>query len=175
VLIPEVPYDPERLAWLAQQDKRQTPANYAVVVACDGTQVQADKIEKYAEWMKSTDLDQESLRNYHRLVGSGIIATRLLSHLLAEEVLYQPLTYLLRTGPPDGQDLLGAANFAMLAGRLLHEGRFGRMTAFVQDRMWTDVDINVALEGVKQVDTTAWYDEENYKPQLSLIWSVENQ
>jgi hypothetical protein len=48
------------------------------------------------------------------------------------------------------------------------------MTAFVQDRMWTDVDINVALEGVKQVDTSAWYDEENYKPQLSLIWSVEN-
>ena len=36
VIIPEVPYDVERLAQLAQQDQRENPANYAVVLVCDG-------------------------------------------------------------------------------------------------------------------------------------------
>jgi len=183
VLIPEVNYDPERLAWLAQQDKRQTPANYAVVLACDGTRLKAESLEKHASFMasvsgieKTTASNAESELSLEKnLTGSGLIASRLLSHILGEEVLYQPLTYLLRTGSPDGQDLLGAANFAMLAARLLDEKRFGRMTAFVQDQMWTDVAISLAIEGVKIVDVDAWYDVENYKPKLSVIWSLEDK
>jgi hypothetical protein len=49
------------------------------------------------------------------------------------------------------------------------------MTAFVQEKMWTDVDLNLAIEGVKTVNVNAWYDKENYKPKLSLIWSIENK
>jgi 6-phosphofructokinase len=101
------------------------------------------------------------------------VATRLLASISGEEVIHQPLTYLLRTGAPDGQDLLGAANFAMTAARLLYDGTYGRMAAFVQDKMWTHVDINLAMEGVKTVDISAWYDTENYKPDLSIIWAVE--
>lgn len=106
------------------------------------------------------------------LVGSGMVAARLLENVVGEEVFLQPLTYLLRTGSPDGQDLLGAANFALTAARLLSEERYGRMAAFVQNEMWTDVDLNLAAEGVKTVDVGAWYDKDNYRPQLSLIWSV---
>jgi hypothetical protein len=47
------------------------------------------------------------------------------------------------------------------------------MAAFVQNEMWTDVDLKLAAEGVKTVDVEAWYDADNYRPQLSLIWSVE--
>ncbi|NIW48934.1 MAG: phosphofructokinase, partial [Gammaproteobacteria bacterium] len=39
VIIPEVPYDPEKLASLIMQDKLQTPANYAILIVCDGSQV----------------------------------------------------------------------------------------------------------------------------------------
>jgi 6-phosphofructokinase 1 len=46
VIIPEVAYDPDRLAQLVIQDKKQTPANYAVVLVCDGSGVQEDKVEK---------------------------------------------------------------------------------------------------------------------------------
>jgi len=164
VVIPETPYDPERLAGLAMQDKHQTPANYAVLLVCDGSQLQTEASEKYAQFLASN--------NHAR---SGMAATRLISHIIGEEVFYQPLTYFLRTGFPDGQDLLGATNFAFLAARLLEEGKFGRMTAFVQEKMWTDVDLNLAIEGVKTVDVNAWYDKENYKPKLSLIWSMENK
>ena len=163
VVIPEVPYDPDRLAGLAMQDKHQTPSNYAVLVVCDGSKLQTEASEKYAKFIASN--------NHAR---SGMAAAGLISHIIGEEVFYQPLTYLLRTGFPDGQDLLGATNFAFLAARLLEEGKFGRMTAFVQEKMWTDVDLNLAIEGVKTVNVNAWYDRENYKPKLSLIWSMEN-
>lgn len=182
VLIPEEPYDPDRLTHLALQDRSETPANYAVVLVCDGTQVQPDKLEKYSSFLASigssnavkASAGKLSSTDEQNLIGSGMVAAKLISHISGEEVLLQPLTYLLRTGSPDGQDLLGAANFAMLAARLLHEGKYGRMAAFVQNKMWTDVDLKVALEGVKTVDINQWYDAENYKPKLSLIWSVEN-
>ena len=163
VIIPEVPYNPERLAGLALQDKQETPSNYAVVVACDGSMMESESFEKY-----------KNLLSKKTHSGSGMEIADLLQHITAEEVFLQPLTYLLRTGFPDGQDLLGAANFAFLAARLIHEQRYGRMTAFVQEKMWTDVDLNLAIEGVKTVDVENWYDPENYKPNLSLIWSIEN-
>ena len=162
VIIPEVPYDPEILAFLMLQDKRQTPANYAVAVVCDGSRIIEEKKEQYKYLLNANQ------------VGSGMDAAKLLGHITGEEVFHQTLTYLLRTGPPDGQDLLGAANFALSAAKLLKEGRFGRMTAFIQDEMWTDVDLGLAKEGVKKVNIDALYNEEEYKPNLSLIWSAEN-
>ena len=167
VLIPEVPYNPERLASLTLQDKHETPVNYAVVLVCDGTQLEPDQAERYTQLAASDGKE--------RMISSGMIAARLLSHITGEEVVLQPLTYLLRTGAPDGQDLLGGVNFAFLAVHLLSEGKFGRMTAFVKDKMWTDVDLNLAIEGTRVVDVKSMYDAELYKPELSLIWSLEHR
>jgi 6-phosphofructokinase 1 len=180
VLIPEVPYDPEKLADLILQDKRQTPANYAVLLVCDGSRVLAEKAGQYAHLYPSgngTPLANGKDRSPAggNLVGSGMVAARLLENVMGEDVFLQPLTFLLRTGSPDGQDLLGAANFALTAARLLNEEKYGRMAAFVQHEMWTDVDLNLAAEGVKTVDVDAWYDKDNYRPQLSLIWSTEGK
>jgi 6-phosphofructokinase len=192
VLIPEVPYDPDMLAFLAVQDKHQTPANYAVLLVCNGTQPVQEKAQKYADLLSpgspaelSQAADHEKSRARQRVIlsqellsgyglaGSGMIAAQLLAHITGEEVFLQSLTYLLRTGSPDGQDLLGAANFALTAARLLEEGKFGRMTAFVQNKMWTDVDLYQATQGTKKVDLDAFYDAQDYKPKLELIWSVE--
>lgn len=166
VIIPEVPYNAERLAQLALQDKRQTPANYCVVLICDGAGLEPEQAARYAGLIASDGTGKEQLS------GSGVVAARLLAHITGEEVFTQPLTYLLRTGAPDGQDLLGAANFAFLAAHLLSQGRFGRMTAFVKDQMWTDVDLNLALQGTRRVAPETMYDAENYRPELSLIWSL---
>ena len=103
-----------------------------------------------------------------------MVAAELLALQTHEEVLHQELTYLLRTGTPDGQDLLGAVNFAFTAAQLVHQGVFGRMAAFAQNRMWTHVDLNLVVQGVKQIDIDAWYESEQYQPKLNLIWSVEN-
>ncbi|NMC13281.1 MAG: 6-phosphofructokinase [Chloroflexi bacterium] len=185
VLIPEAPYDPERLAKLIVQDRRQSPANYAVLLICDGTQPREDKLESYTQILsngagfkdKSAAFIREwvSSSSQETNVSSGMVLAELLSNISKEEVFLQQLTYLLRTGSPDGQDLLGAANFALTAARLLREERYGRMAAFIKEKMWTDVDLSVAMQGVKTVDIDAWYDQENYKPKLSVIWSLENK
>jgi ATP-dependent phosphofructokinase / diphosphate-dependent phosphofructokinase len=189
VIIPEVEYDPDLLAYVLTLDKRQTPANYAVLLACDGATPTKEKTDKYASLLALDSVPQlsqvsdrpkrtprvalSSVLSGERLVGSGMIAAQLLAHITGEEVFLQPLTYLLRTGPPDGQDLLGGANFALTAARLLDERKFGRMAAFVQNQMWTDVDLSLAMEGIKFVDLDTWYDKEDYKPRLELIWSVD--
>jgi 6-phosphofructokinase 1 len=79
---------------------------------------------------------------------------------------------LLRTGAPDGQDLLGATNFAILAARLLKEGKFGRMTAYQQRYNLTDVDLNIVTQGVHGVDVDEMYDVDNYRPKVNLIWAA---
>jgi 6-phosphofructokinase 1 len=179
VLIPEVPYDPDKLAALILQDKHQTPANYAVLLVCDGAQVMAEKVSEYTHLLYPSgsglpfDHHNERSRAGGNLVGSGMVAASLLEVVTGEDIFLQPLTFLLRTGSPDGQDLLGAANFALTAARLLKNESYGRMAAFVHDEMWTDVDLKLAAEGVKTVDVEAWYDQDNYRPRLSLIWSAE--
>jgi 6-phosphofructokinase len=181
VIIPEVPYDPDRLAALLMQDKRETPANYAVAMICDGSYVVEEKVDKYAGVIAhnigSTQVSSRYLggdmASANPLVGSGMILAELLTHLTQQEVFQQELTYLLRTGVPDGQDLLGALNFAFTAAELVEQGIYGRMTAFNKNAMWTHVDLNEASEGVKTVDVDTWYDRENYKPKLNLIWSAE--
>lgn len=167
VLIPEVPYNVDKLAHFVMQDKRATPANYSVVMVCDGAVLEAEQNIKYEHSVKH--LEEGHAHN----LGSGFITAHLLSNLLGEEVFNQPLTFLLRTGTPDGQDLLGATNFAFLAADLVSKGNFGRMTAFDKNRMWTDIDLSMALRGTRHVDVPAMYDAENYKPKLELIWSME--
>jgi 6-phosphofructokinase 1 len=166
VLIPESPYSADRLAELTLQDKRETPANYSVVLVCDGARLNDEQASKYAAVISKGAASDTQL-------SSGEVAAELLSHINAQEVFNQSLTYLLRTGRPDGQDLLGALNFAFLAADLLNDGKFGRMTAFVKEKMWTDVDLSPAIKGTRQVDVKSMYDADKYRPNLSLIWSLD--
>ena len=166
VIIPEVPYNPDHLAHLLSLDKKQTPANYAVLLVCDGAQPQEEYRQKYRPVL-------EGVAGVP-IASSGMTAAALLHHLTGEEIFHQELTYLLRTGAPDGQDLLGAVNFAFTAAALVDQGTFGRMAAFKQNTMWTHIDLVEAGRRQKIVDSDRWYDRENYQPRLDLIWSVEN-
>jgi 6-phosphofructokinase 1 len=195
-IIPEVPYDPERLAYLTMRDKSVTPGNYAVVTVSDGSRIVPEKLMKYtpqlsprsqSEALKLMTEDKakeagisdynlnEVLEPGSSLAGSGMVAAELLQHLTGEEVFLQPLTYLLRTGSPDGQDLIGATNFAILATRLLKEGKFGRMTAYQQRYNLTDVDLQIVTQGINKVDVDEMYDADNYRPKVNLIWAAREK
>ena len=106
------------------------------------------------------------------MAGGGMVAAELLQYLTGEEVLLQSLNYLLRAGSPDGQDLLGATNFALMAARLAKEGKFGRMTAFRQQDVWTDIDLATVTLSVKAVNVDEMYDADTYRPRLSVIWAA---
>lgn len=170
-IIPEVPYDPEKLAFLVLNDKRITPGNYAVVTITDGSAIIPEKVTEYLPHLLPDD--EQIIGTEKGLSGSGLVAAHLLQKLTGEEVFLQSLTYLLRTGPPDGQDMLGANNFAVLAARLVSNGQFGTMTAYQQRYNLTYVDIQMVNEGVNQVDVDLMYDVDNYKPKVDLIWAAQ--
>jgi len=194
-IIPEVPYDPEKLARLVLRDKTVTPGNYAVVTVSDGAEITPDKVLEYTPFLsprsKSVVLRQmteDMAKELHQeddfsldevvetgssLAGSGMVAAELLRNLTGEEVFMQSLTYLLRTGHPDGQDLLGATNFAILAARLLRDGKFGRMTAYQQRYNLTDVDLNIVTAGPSKVDVDLMYNVDEYRPKVDLIWAAQ--
>lgn len=170
-VIPEVPYDPEKLAFLTLNDKRMTPGNYAVVTITDGSSIVQDKVSEYLPYLLP---DNEQIIGLEKgLSGSGLVAAHLMRKLTGEEVFLQSLTYLLRTGSPDGQDMLGAMNFAILAGRLVRDGNFGTMTAYQQRYNLTHVDLQIVTEGVSRVDVDLMYDVDNYKPKMDLIWAAQ--
>ncbi|MDH3675168.1 MAG: 6-phosphofructokinase [Anaerolineae bacterium] len=194
VIIPEVPYDPEKLATLVQRDKALHPNNYAVVLVSDGSRMVPEKMLKYTPHLSPRSKSEvlqlmteekareaqvedeftldEVLETGSSLAGSGMVVAELLNHLLGEEVFLQTLTYLLRTGPPDGQDLLGATNFAILAARLLSEGKFGRMTAYQRRYNLTHVDLDIVTQGVNGVDVDEMYDVDQYQPKVNIIWAA---
>jgi 6-phosphofructokinase 1 len=177
VLIPEVPYDPQLLAYLATQDKQMTPSNYAIITVTNGSRVASENLAVAQEYLSSYNYDEilygaetdKAATTW--LHSSGLIAAEMLQNLTGEEVFFQQLTYLMRTGVPDGQDLLGATNFGLMAAQLLQESQFGRMTAFLRQQSWTHIDLNEATQGNKMVDVDAWYDVRTYKPTDGLIWS----
>jgi 6-phosphofructokinase 1 len=170
-IIPEVPYDPEKLAFLVLNDKRSTPGNYAVVTITDGSAIVPEKVTQYLPHLLPDD--EQIIGTEKGLSGSGLVAAHLLKKLTGEEVFLQSLTYLLRTGPPDGQDMLGGMNFAILASRLVKNGQFGTMTAYQQRYNLTHVDLQVVTEGVNQVDVDLMYDADNYRPKVDLIWAAQ--
>jgi 6-phosphofructokinase 1 len=107
------------------------------------------------------------------MAGGGMVAAELLRYLTGKEVFLQSLNYLLRTGAPDGQDLLGATNFAVMAARLIKEGKSGRMTAFRQQDLWTDVELNIVTQAKKDVNVDELYDMESYRPKITVIWAAQ--
>ena len=157
------------------------------MTVCDGAKLDPDKAETYLpqlsdqnqvwimQQLESSKGSGHDNKNFpgSGLVGSGVVAAELLQALTGEEVFIQSLTYLLRTGEPDGQDMLGAMNFAFLASRMLKENKFGQMTAYQQKDLYTSVSLNEVAKAVKTVDVDLMYDSDNYKPKIDVIWAAQ--
>jgi hypothetical protein len=47
------------------------------------------------------------------------------------------------------------------------------MAAYQRDLLYTDIDLDVVTEGVKQVDVELMYDADNYQPKVGLIWAAQ--
>ncbi len=160
-LIPEVPFDPKHLGELLLEDKRRTPSNYAILVMSEGAQIDpARAMEEIAEL--AADVVVAGRR------GSGPMVSRVLEKVVGHHVLYQQLSYLIRTGDTDGWDLLAATNFGILATDLVAQGKTGRLAAY----RLADGYIDIPLDRVTQVpvvDLAEFYDAETYAPKPKIF------
>jgi ATP-dependent phosphofructokinase / diphosphate-dependent phosphofructokinase len=158
-LISEVHFDPEKLAGLVMEDKRNNPSNYAMVTISEGAQMIGGKIVEYG---------QADAYGHKKLGGIGELTGEALKNLTGQHIIYQPLSYLMRSGAPDSLDLMVSLNYANMAMSLIMEKRFGRMMA-MRNGIYTNVPINTISEGQKRVDVDELYDSDQYRPKVRHV------
>ncbi len=155
-IISEVPFNPEHLAELLVRDKNENPSNYAMVTISEGAHIVGGKIIEYGE---------ADAYGHRKLGGIGEIVGEALKKLTGFHILYQRLSYMMRSGAPDALDLMVAVNFANLAMDLISEGSSGRMVS-LRDGKYTHIPMSEVAMGVKRVDVDELYDTEQYRPKV---------
>jgi len=158
-IISEVPFDPEKLAELIMADKRANPSNYAMLTISEGAQMVSGKVVEYGE---------EDAYGHRKLGGIGITTGDALKKLTGQGIIFQQLSYLMRSGTPDSLDLMVAINFANMAINLIKKEDSGRMVA-LSGGVYTDIPISTVTSGQKRVDVRELYDVDEYRPKAESI------
>jgi 6-phosphofructokinase 1 len=158
-LIPEVPFDPERVAALVMEDKRRNPSNYAIIAISEGaTMIGGDIYET----------GPEDAFGHRKLGGIGMATGEMLKTLTGEEIVQQSLGYLMRSGPPDALDRMVSFTYGNIAADLALRGQTGQMVA-LREGVYTTVPMDVIGTGVRRVDVDQLYDSETYRAKVSHI------
>jgi len=158
-IISEVPFDPEKLARLIMEDKQANPSNYAMLTISEGARMVSGEI------LLSGDADAYGHR---KLGGIGMQTGEVLKKLTGQNIIYQQLSYLMRSGAPDSLDLMVAVNYANMAIDLVLKKVSGRMVSLTQG-IYTDVPMSTITAGQKRVDVRELYDAEQYRPKVRHV------
>ena len=158
-LIPEVPFDIDRVCELLVADKARNPSNYSMVTISEGATMSG------GDMMLSGEADAYGHR---KLGGIGQVTGELIKERTGEDIVYQQVGYLMRSGSPDSLDLMVATNYAVMAADLALDGSTGRMVA-LRNGSYSSVPISVTGEGVKGVDVGELYDAPNYRPKVRHV------
>jgi len=105
---------------------------------------------------------------HRKLGGIGIETGEALKRLTGEDIIFQQLSYLMRSGVPDSLDLMVAVNFANMAMSLALKGTRGRMVALNQG-IYTDIPISNITSGQKRVNVAELYDVDQYRPKVRHV------
>jgi 6-phosphofructokinase len=158
-IICEVPFDPELLADYLLADKAANPSNYAMVTVSEGARMVAGEVHEWGD----TDA-----YGHRKLGGIGLITGDTLKRLTGEDIVYQQVGYLMRSGAPDALDLMVAVNYANMAINLIDQDADGSMVA-LRKGTYTSVPIDTIMAGTKRVDVEALYDEKAYRPLIRQV------
>ena len=158
-IISEVAFDPEKLATLIMKDKKENPSNYAMLTISEGAKMVGGKVHEFGE---------EDAYGHRKLGGIGIVTGDALKKLTGQGIIFQQLSYLMRSGAPDSLDLMVAINFANMTVNLIKKQISGRMVA-LSGGNYTDIPISTVTSGQKRVDVRELYDVDEYRPKAKTI------
>jgi 6-phosphofructokinase 1 len=161
-IISEVPFDVVKLAHLLQQDKRNNSSNYAIMTISEGAIMEGGDV------IESGSADAYGHR---KLGGVGELLSEEVKRLTGENIMYQQLGYLMRSGAPDSLDRMVAMSFGNLAIQLIRRRETGKMVS-LHGGKYTTVPIEMVLAGRKRVDVAAYYDIEQYRPKVRDFMGV---
>ena len=156
-LIPEAPFDLDRLIELLVEDKRSNPSHYAFVIVAEG-----------AMWKGGTlpEVGEPDAFGHRRKADIGEALAEEIRRRTGEDVLVSELTYDLRSGDPDAFDQMVATTFANIAVDLIKEGVSGRMVA-IRDGRYTHTSLPDPRLGSRKVDVPRAYNAERFRPQYA--------
>jgi 6-phosphofructokinase len=161
-VISEVPFDPHKLADFLMEDKEANPSNYAMMTISEGAKIEGGSILVRGE---------EDAYGHKKLGGIGAVTGDLIKKITGQNIIYQQLAYMMRSGSPDSLDLMVAMNFAVMAADLVMTRRMGRMVA-LRSGIYTNVPMTVLREGARTVDVDELYDLDEYRPK---IWHMDGK
>jgi 6-phosphofructokinase 1 len=158
-IIAEVPFDPEKLATLLLKDKQENPSNYAIVTISEGATMIGGTVVEHGD---------ADAYGHRKLGGIGEFTANIIKKITKQNIIYQHVGYLMRSGAADSIDLMVGFNFANMALDIIDQNRSGRMVS-LKDGRYTDVPASVLSEGVKRVDVDEFYDVETYRPKVRRV------
>lgn len=161
-IITEVPFNVNTLADFLMQDKRDNPSNYAIMTISEGAVMEGGDIIETGE---------EDAYGHRKLGGVGQIVSENIKRLTGQDIMYQQVAYLMRSGAPDSLDRMVAMSFGNLAMQLIRRKETGKMVA-LHGGKYTTVPIEMILTGKKRVDVPSFYDVENYRPKIKDFMGV---
>ncbi len=156
-IISEVPFDVAKLSAFLLEDKRANPSNYAIMTISEGATMIGGEIVETGE---------ADAYGHKKLGGVGQIAGDFIKKHTGENIIYQQLGYLMRSGAPDSLDRMVALSYANLATDLIAQGRSGRMVA-LREGKYTHIPLSTVISGIKRVDVDELSDRENYRPKVA--------
>jgi 6-phosphofructokinase len=162
-VIPEHPFDVDRLTELLVADRNRHPSRYAVVLVSEGARM-LDQDEMSFE---SSEPDQYGHR---KLGGIGDKVAVRLQELSSRynngrrvNVVNQRLGYLVRSGDPDALDSIVPMAFGNLALDLVLRQVSGRLVC-VRNGVYDNVPLEIVTGPKKMVDVQRYYNTDRLRP-----------
>lgn len=161
-IITEVPFNIDKLCRFLMEDKRNNPSNYAIMTISEGAIMEGGDVVETGE---------ADAYGHRKLGGIGEIVSMEIKRRTGQDIMYQQLAYLMRSGAPDSLDRMVAMSFGNLAMQLIRRNETGKMVA-LHGGKYTTVPIEMIQTGKKRVDVPSFYDVEFYKPKVRDFMGV---
>ncbi|HMK92197.1 MAG TPA: 6-phosphofructokinase, partial [Thermoleophilia bacterium] len=159
-VIPEVPFDVEKLAGLLAADREANPSHYSIMTISEGAVP--------AGGGGAVESGEADAFGHKKLGGIGQAVTAELKRLTGVNMMFQQLGYVIRSGPPDVLDRMVATSYGTLALDQLAAGKSGILVA-LQGGRYTTLDLTVVAGGQRPLDIDAFYDSEQYRPRVADV------
>jgi ATP-dependent phosphofructokinase / diphosphate-dependent phosphofructokinase len=161
-IIPEIPFDVARLCEYLKEDKRNNPSNYAIMTISEGAIMEGGEVIEGGE---------ADAYGHKKLGGVGELLSEEVKKRTGQDIMYQQIGYLMRSGAPDSLDRMVAMSYGNLASQLIKRGETGKMVA-LHGGKYTTVPVDMIMAGKKRVDVPSFYDSERYIPRVRDFMGV---
>jgi len=167
-VIPEYPFDIEKLTELLIEDRSHHPSKYAVVLISEGAQMAHEQ-------EMSFESGEEDQYGHKKLGGIGDKVASLLKQLSPKynmgkrvNVVNQRLGYLVRCGDPDAIDSIVPMAYGNLALDLVLNKKSGNLVC-LREGCYDSVPVEVIMEKKKVVDVEKYYNTERLRPKYKTF------